>query len=84
MGKRKELTQEERVVDYVRRFGSISSYEAFVDLGITRLSARIFNLKNDYYITWVWESRKNRLGETVHFKRYFIHFECGDGTSLGD
>lgn len=75
MGKRKELTQEERIVDYVRRFGSISSYEAFIDLGITRLSARIFNLKNDYYISSVWECRKNRLGEIVHFKRYFINFE---------
>lgn len=84
MGKRRELTQEERVVDYIRRFGSITSYDAFIDLGITRLSAKIFNLKSDYYIGYTWETKKNRFGDKVKFKRYFIRWECGDGTALGD
>ena len=41
------MKQKEMVLDYIKQFGSISTYEAFVDLGITRLAARIWDIKED-------------------------------------
>ena len=40
------MTQAERVMKYIGEFGSISSWEAFRDLGITRLAARIADLES--------------------------------------
>lgn len=39
------MNQREKIVFYIQKFGSISSMEAFQDLGITRLSARIYELR---------------------------------------
>lgn len=65
------MTQRERVVNYISKFGSISSLEAFRDLGVTRLSAVIFDLRHDgYEICGEMEATKNRFGETVHYMRY--------------
>ena len=63
--------QQERVLNYMQNFGSISSLEAFKDLGVTRLSAVIFCLKQKgYAIGSQTEKCKNRYGEPVHFARY--------------
>ena len=66
-------TTQRRVFDYMTDFGAITSLEACNELGETRLSARIFELKakgipiGDEVI-----SVTNRYGETRHVKRYFI------------
>lgn len=66
-----KLTQCERIVDYMLQFGSISSFEAFTDLGIVRLASRIHDLKGQgYNIVSETKSSKNRFGETVSFKVY--------------
>ncbi len=66
-------THKDRVLEYVRQFGSISSLEAFRDLGNTRLSATIFLLKKDgYKITTKNESSKNRFGDNTTYCRYYI------------
>lgn len=39
------MTQNEKVLDYIRTQGSITAMEAFKNLGITRLSARIYDLR---------------------------------------
>lgn len=63
--------QQERVLNYMQDFGSISSLEAFKDLGVTRLSAVIFVLKRKgHVISSNTEKSKNRYGEPVHFARY--------------
>lgn len=63
--------QQERVLNYMQDFGSISSLEAFKDLGVTRLSAVIFVLKRKgHIISSKTEKSKNRYGEPVHFARY--------------
>ena len=65
--------QQERVLNYMSDYGSISSLEAFRDLGVTRLSAVIFNLKRKgVQIRKVKEACKNRYGEPVHFARYSV------------
>lgn len=67
------MKQTERIMDYIRKFGSISSREAFLDLGVTRLSARIADLKDEgVEFTDEWESSKNRFGETVTYKRFSL------------
>lgn len=66
-------TQEERVLEYMQRFGYITTLDAFNDLGITRLSAKIFNLrKAGYEIPDETIKVKNRFGEEVHVKKYML------------
>ena len=68
-----KTTQEERVLEYMKKFGGITSLEAFQDLGITRLSAKIFNLKKQgYNIISETKQAKNRFEETTYFKRYML------------
>ena len=65
------MTQAERIIDYIEKFGSISRKEAFNDLGITELSARICELqKKGYTFTKTQETSKNRFGEAVTYTRY--------------
>ena len=40
-----KITQKDRILEYIRKFDSISSFEAYADLGITQLGARIDQLK---------------------------------------
>jgi hypothetical protein len=68
-----KTTQKQRVIDYIQEFGSISSWEAYADLGITQLGARIDQLKKEgYEFETEWESKKNRYGENTTYKRYRI------------
>lgn len=43
------MTQSEKVLEYIKHKGGISTRDAFVHLGITRLSARIYDLKKKGY-----------------------------------
>lgn len=53
------------------RFGSISPVEAFSDLGVMRLAARISDIeKSGVDIERQMETSKNRYGEKVHYMRY--------------
>ncbi len=68
-----KIAQKDRVINYIREFGSISSWEAYADLGITQLGARIDQLKKEgYEFKTEWESCKNRFGEKTDYKRYFL------------
>jgi len=67
-----KISLTQRVYEYMERYGSISSLEAFRDLGVTRLSAIIFNLRKLYVIGDEWDEVPNRWGDKVRFKRYFI------------
>lgn len=62
----------ERVLDYIKEFGSITTKQAFVDLGCTRLSEYIRQLRLDYDIDDEIENGFNRYGEKVHWKKYFM------------
>ena len=74
-----------RVVRYIKDFGSISTKEAFNDLGITRLSGRIYDLKKKGVpITDRMEKSKNRYGEDVSYKRYSIDAAYGGNITTGE
>lgn len=68
-----KATQKDRILDYIRKFGSITSWEAYQDLGVMQLGARIDQLQKDgYQFKTEWEQKKNRYGEDVSFKRYYL------------
>lgn len=66
------MTQEQMIERHLRDFGGITSWEAFKEYGITRLSAIIYTFRHDKSIDiddeWVY--RKNRYGEKTKFKKY--------------
>jgi hypothetical protein len=67
------MTQKERIIDYINQFGSITSWQAYQDLGIMQLGARIDQLQKEGYVFKTeWEHKENRYGEPVSFKRYYI------------
>lgn len=64
---------QKRVFDYINEFGSITSLQAFVDLGESRLSARVWELKaKNINISSEMVEVTNRFGEKRHVKKYFI------------
>ena len=66
-----KITQCQRIIDYMHRYGSISTLEAFNDLGVARLASRIHDLKQQgYNIISETKTSKNRYGESVSFKAY--------------
>ena len=68
-----KITQRERIVKYIRDFGSITSFEAYADLGITQLATRIKELKDEgYKFKTEWINSKNKYGKPISFKRYFL------------
>ena len=68
-----KIAQKDRILEYIRNFGSISSFEAYADLGITQLGARIDQLKKEgYEFKTEWESNTNRFGEKTEYKRYYL------------
>lgn len=65
------MTQHQRILEYIDRFGSITPMDAFADLGITKLSTRISELhKLGEEIDGAMETGTNRFGETVRYMRY--------------
>jgi hypothetical protein len=63
---------ENRILDYMNRYGYITTRQAFEDLGCTRLSEYIRRLRLQYEIDDEIETGINRYGEKVHWKKYFI------------
>ena len=64
---------QRRVFEYMIQFGSITSLEAFTDLGESRLSARIWELRQKGVgISGSRIEVKNRFGEKRTVKRYYI------------
>lgn len=66
------MTLREVILRHFKLYKSITSFEAFAEYGITRLSAIIFDLRKNYIIGDEWVERTNRFGETVRFKRYIM------------
>lgn len=71
------MTQNEMIYDYLKKKGSITTYEAFTELFITRLSARIYDIKKMYNldIKEEWITKKNRYGKSCSFKKYILKGE---------
>ena len=64
-------TQKQMVLDYMREFGSITPLDGFRDLGITRLSSVVFDLREEGHdIKADIELGRSRFGNTTRYARY--------------
>ena len=63
--------QKKMILDYIKANGSISSYDAFAELGIARLASRISELRKEGYdIISEQKTGLNRFGRHVKYFRY--------------
>lgn len=70
MGK---ITQKDLILKYIHDFGSITSWEAYSELGITQVGARIFELKRmGYLFKKETVKKKNRWGKLISFDKYML------------
>ena len=66
------MTQHERIASFLDHYGSISPYEAFQSLGITKLATRIGEMKRKGYpVMQNMVTETNRWGEKVSYMRYY-------------
>ena len=69
----KKISQEDMVLQHLKDFNHITSWEAFVEYGITRLSARILTLRQKgWIINTDYVVRINRYGRPVRFGKYTL------------
>ena len=68
------MTQRRKIYDYMLKHGSITQAEAFLELSCTRLSARIWDLKNKDGVRIRKETERgtNKAGEPCHYDRYYL------------
>lgn len=66
-----KISQKQRILKYMNDFGSITTYDAFKDIGCTKLTTRISELRQEgYLIIGTAETSTNRYGEKVTYNRY--------------
>ena len=67
------MTQNEMILKHLKGKGSITTLEAFNLYGVTRLSARIYDLrKHGYCIRNDIQEKENRFGKKIWFDRYIL------------
>lgn len=70
------MTQTEIVLEHLKKHGNITTWQAIQKYGITRLSAKIFNLrKQGFKINNENISKINRYGVQVNFVKYVLVVE---------
>ena len=67
-----KMTMQERVLKYIKDFGSITTWEAFKELGCTRLSEYIRRIRLELNIGDEWVKTTNRYGDKIEYKKYFL------------
>ena len=71
--KNKKPIQADRIVEYIKEHGGITSLDAARDLGCMRLGARIFEIKErGIEVKSEFINVENRFGERCRVKRYWI------------
>ena len=63
---------KERVFNYLKENGKITTWDAFERLGCTRLSEYIRQLRIDHTINDKYISKINQYGEKISYKIYFL------------
>ena len=68
-----KATQCDKVLAYMKQFGSITQLEALADIGCMRLASRISDLRQQGYpIGRRIKTGKNRYGDSVSFAEYYL------------
>ena len=69
-------TQCDKVLEYMRTFGSITQLQALSDIGCMRLASRISDLRQQgVAIGRRIITSQNRYGESVSFAEYYLEEE---------
>ncbi len=67
----KKITQRDRVLQFIKEHGSITSWQAYAELGCTQLATRISELKErGYAFEKPTVKDKNRYGDKIHYDLY--------------
>lgn len=67
------MSQNEMILDYLNKYGSITQKEAMDHLGCYRLGARIYDLKQrGHKFGRIMETGVNRFGENETHARYML------------
>lgn len=67
----KRLTQKDRILKWLEDFRTITSWEAYKELGITQLATRLYELKElGYKFSKETVCTKNRYGYPTHYDIY--------------
>lgn len=77
----KSGTQKSAILDHLKNKGSITSNEAFLKYGATRLAAVIHELRKGYDIRTQRVDATNRYGEHCHYARYIYKGELDESIS---
>lgn len=74
MSKNSNPTQCDRILDWLSKYGYITQYDAFMQLGIMRLASRISEMRKKY--GWEFEVEtitvKNKYGEDCRVAKYSL------------
>ena len=68
----KKPTMRDRIFNYMKDFGEITTFQAFTDLGCTRLSEYIRQIRIEYDVKDEWVHSTNRYGEKVFYKIFWL------------
>ena len=67
------MTQEQMIIDYIAKNGSIDAWRAMSDLRIMRLASRIHDMKSaGVPIVGVMKEHVSRDGKTKRWKEYYL------------
>lgn len=70
------MNQHKAVLEWLKSKGSISSQEAFKELGVTRLSAIVFDLRaKGHDVETVMVEGTDRFGHKTRYARYYLRSE---------
>ena len=68
-----KMTQCQKVLEYMKRYGSITQLDALRDIGCMRLASRISDLRSQgYAIGRRMKTSKNREGDDIYFAEYYL------------
>lgn len=66
------MSQTEKVLQFMKDHGSITSWDAFQFLHITRLSARIYEIEKNTPVMRETVTKKDKDGQIQTFTRYSL------------
>lgn len=70
------MNQREAVVRYMKKHGSITPAQAYTELGVERLAARISEIKLEHGVKTEYIMVRNRLGQKIRVARYSLEEEA--------
>lgn len=66
------ITQCEKILAHLKKYGSITDLEAYEMYSVRRLSGRIFELRSRFNIRTEYTTKPNRYGQKVTFATYVL------------